>query len=125
MNSSLRSILGPALLAIGASLAAPAFAQVPMTDGEVRKVDKESRKITLRHGEIRNLDMPPMTMVFNVGDAAMLDQVEAGDKIRFRAANAGGAFTIIEIQAVECRPGASADQAGAAGDQRPKTRPFC
>lgn len=69
-----------------------------MTDGEVRKVDKDASKITLRHGEIKNLEMPAMTMVFQVKDKAMLDKVKAGDKIRFAADKMGGAFTITQLE---------------------------
>lgn len=69
-----------------------------MADGEVRKVDKDSRKITLKHGEIKSLAMPPMTMVFHVSDAALLDKVKAGDKVRFTASNEGGKMTVTEIQ---------------------------
>jgi len=69
-----------------------------MADGEIRKVDKEARKITIKHGEIKNLEMPGMTMVFQVKDAAMLDAVKAGDKIRFKAESAGGAIVVTEIQ---------------------------
>ena len=68
-----------------------------MSEGEVRKIDKEQGKITLKHGEIKNLDMPPMTMVFRVKDAAMLDQVKEGDKIRFTADKVGGQFTVTDI----------------------------
>lgn len=74
-------------------------AQSPMTDGEVRKVDREAKKITLRHAEIKNLDMPAMTMVFQVKDPAMLDKVKAGDKVRFTAEKAGGAFVLTNIEA--------------------------
>jgi Cu/Ag efflux protein CusF len=69
-----------------------------LTDGEVRKVDKETRKITLKHGPIQNLDMPAMTMVFQVKDPAMLDQVKAGDKIKFQAEKIGGAYTVTRIE---------------------------
>jgi len=69
-----------------------------MADGEVRKIDKDARKITLKHGEIKNLDMPPMTMVFQVKDAAMLDKVQAGDKVKFKAEKIGGAFTVVAIE---------------------------
>lgn len=69
-----------------------------MADGEVRKIDKDARKITLRHGEIKNLDMPAMTMVFQVKDPAMLDKVQAGDKVRFKAEKVGGAFTVTAIE---------------------------
>jgi len=74
-----------------------AQAGAAMADAEVRKIDKEQGKITLKHGEIKNLDMPPMTMVFRVKDAAMLDQVKEGDKIRFTADKVGGQFTVTGI----------------------------
>lgn len=87
-------------IAGGATVAAAsiALAQTPLTDGEVRKVDRENQKITLRHGEIKNLDMPPMTMVFVVKAPAMLDKLNTGDKVQFRAANEGGKLTVTEIQ---------------------------
>ena len=69
-----------------------------MTDGEVRKVDKENKKITLKHGVIKNLDMPGMTMVFGVKDAAMLDKVKAGDKVKFKAEQTGTAIVVTDIQ---------------------------
>jgi Cu/Ag efflux protein CusF len=69
-----------------------------MTDGEVRKVDKEGGKLTLKHGDIKNLDMPAMTMVFTVKDKAMLDKLKAGDKIKFKAINDAGKFTVTEMQ---------------------------
>jgi Cu/Ag efflux protein CusF len=78
---------------------APAAAATgDFAEGEVRKVDKAAGKITLRHGEIKSLDMPAMTMVFVAGKPEMLDQVKVGDKVRFRAANNGGAFTVTELQ---------------------------
>ena len=72
-----------------------------LSEGEVRKVDKDAEKITVRHGPLPNLDMPAMTMVFRVKDAAMLDKVKAGDKVKFRAEKVGGAFTITQIDAAE------------------------
>ncbi len=69
-----------------------------MTDAEVRKVDKDGGKLTLKHGDIKNLDMPPMTMVFVVKDKAMLDQVKAGDKIKFKAIKDAGKYTVTELQ---------------------------
>ena len=71
-----------------------------MTDGEVRKIDVEAGKLTLKHGEIKNLDMPGMTMVFVVKDKAMLDKLKTGDKVKFKAINDGGKFTVTEIQPV-------------------------
>jgi Cu/Ag efflux protein CusF len=69
-----------------------------MTDGEVRKVDKEGGKLTLKHADIKSLDMPAMTMVFTVKDKAMLDKLKAGDKIKFKAINDAGKFTVTELQ---------------------------
>ena len=77
---------------------ASAVQSADMTDGEVRKVDKDAKKITLRHGEIKNLDMPAMTMVFQVKDPGMLDKVQAGDKVRFKAEKVGSAFTVTAME---------------------------
>ncbi len=79
-----------------ASVTQPANAQ--MSEGEIRKIDAAARKITLKHGPLRNLDMPAMTMVFRVNDPAMLGQLKVGDKVRFVAANPGGQLTVTEIQ---------------------------
>lgn len=86
-------------------LAAPAaFAQEKQgqsaaepTLGEVRKLDKAANKITIKHGPIVNLDMPPMTMVFQVKEPALFAKLKAGDKVKFRAENLGGALTVTMI----------------------------
>ncbi len=78
--------------------AAAAQANAALSDGEVRKVDKDAKKITIKHGPLANLDMPPMTMVFRVKDAALLDKVKAGEKVKFQAEKIGGAFTVTEIE---------------------------
>ena len=78
--------------------AAASAATGDMVDGEVRKVDKDTRKITLKHGDIKNLDMPGMTMVFQVKDPGMLDQLKEGDKVRFKAEKAGGSIVVTELQ---------------------------
>ena len=76
-----------------------AYAQAPeLTDGEIRKVDKGAKKITIKHGPLPALDMPAMTMVFQVKDPAMLDQVKQGDKVKFEAQKLGGAFTVTRIE---------------------------
>src|SRR5262245_37733665 len=68
-------------------------------DGEVRKVDKDAKKLTIRHGPLPHLDMPtPMTMVYQVKDPAVLDQVKPGDKVKFEAEKIGGQFTVIRIE---------------------------
>jgi len=77
-----------------ASLAAHAQAY----EGEVRKIEKAQGKLTLRHGELKALDMPPMTMVFRVKDAAMLDGLNVGDRVRFDADKVGGAYTVTAIR---------------------------
>ncbi len=69
-----------------------------MTEGEIRKVDKGGKKITIKHGEIKNLEMPGMTMVFRVQDEAMLDQVKAGDKVKFVVERSSGAFVVTQLQ---------------------------
>ena len=69
-----------------------------LAEGEVRKIDKEAGKITLRHGPITNLEMPAMSMVFQVKDPAMLDKVQMGDKVRFSAEKAGATFTVTHIE---------------------------
>lgn len=68
-------------------------------DAEVTKVDKEAGKVTLKHGPIPSLDMPPMRMVFRVKDPAMLEAMKAGERIRFKAEKIGGAYTVTELQA--------------------------
>jgi Cu/Ag efflux protein CusF len=72
-----------------------------LADGEVRKVDKDAKKLTIKHGPIPNLDMPTMTMVYRVADPAMLDQVKAGDIIKFQAEKIDGAFTVTKIEAAK------------------------
>ena len=69
-----------------------------LVEGEVRKVDRDAKKITIRHGPLVNLDMPAMTMVFQVKDPALLDQVKAGDKISFAAEKVGGQYTVTRIE---------------------------
>ena len=74
---------------------------VDMTNAEVRKVDKDAKKITLKHEEIKSLDMPGMTMVFQVKDAALLDKTKAGDKVRFKVIKDGNAYVVTEIKMQE------------------------
>jgi Cu/Ag efflux protein CusF len=99
--------------ALAFALAAPALAQqkadnhtAPSTaasaaataDGEVRKVDKDGRKLTIRHGEIKSLDMPPMTMVFQVRDRAILDKLKAGDRIRFTVEDSATGLVVTDVR---------------------------
>ena len=82
-------------------MTAQSIATADMTDGEVRTIDKDNQKITLKHGEIKNLGMPGMTMVFKVKDAGVLDAVQVGSKVRFAAEKSDGALVVTAIQAVQ------------------------
>lgn len=84
-------------LATAAALLAGLPVHAQSTEAEVLKIDKPQQKITLKHGEIKNLDMPPMTMVFRVQDAALLDTVKVGDKVKFDADKVGGQYTVIRL----------------------------
>ncbi|MSQ49061.1 MAG: copper-binding protein [Betaproteobacteria bacterium] len=79
---------------------AQANANAALTDGEIRKVDKDAKKITIKHGPIQSLDMPAMTMVFQVKDPGLLEQVKAGDKVKFATEKLGGAFAVTWIEKV-------------------------
>ena len=82
-------------------VAAQTVAQAaPLTDGEVKKVDKALGKLTIKHGPLENLGMPAMTMVFRVKDAATLDQVKPGDRIRFLAEKVAGVITVTKLEVV-------------------------
>lgn len=70
----------------------------PMADGEIRKVDKDAKKITIKHGPLEKLDMPAMTMVFRVKDPQLLGKVKVGDKVKFDAEKVGGAYTVTKIE---------------------------
>lgn len=77
----------------------PASAQGgAMTDGEVRRIDQETGKITIKHGEIKNLDMPGMTMVFTAKSKNLLANLKVGDKIKFAVVNEAGKFIVTDIQ---------------------------
>lgn len=80
------------------AMQATASAEMQMVDGQVKKVDKAAGKVTLAHGPLVNLSMPAMTMVFRVKDASWLDQMKAGDKIRFMADNVNGAVTVVHFE---------------------------
>ena len=78
--------------------ASAAASAAEMAEGEVRKVDKAAKKLTIKHGEIKSLDMPPMTMVFQVKDGALLEALKAGDKIRFVAEKTATGYAVTEIR---------------------------
>ena len=88
-------LLAAALLTLAGTLHAQTGA---MTDGEVRKIDKPQGKLTLKHGPIAHLDMPPMTMVFKVADPKLLDGLKAGDKLRFAVASVNGSLVVTALE---------------------------
>ena len=89
----------PVIVSALAMSSLPAKSQVnDMTQGVVRKIDKENSKITIRHEEIKSLDMPPMTMVFQVRNAALLDKVQVGQTVKFTVVQDGGKLVVIDIQ---------------------------
>jgi Cu/Ag efflux protein CusF len=75
-------------------------AALPWATAEVRRIDKAARKLTLKHGEIKNLDMPPMSMVFQVKNAEQLDTLQVGQKVRFQAVQENGAYWVVNVEAV-------------------------
>lgn len=79
---------------------APAWADTDkfMAEGVVRKLDLDNRKITLKHGEIKNLQMPGMTMVFRLQETVNLDKLQAGDKVLFHVEKIDGTFVITDLQ---------------------------
>jgi Cu(I)/Ag(I) efflux system periplasmic protein CusF len=93
-------VLTSALLASTtfAAFSAHAQAGLPQTEGEVRKIDAAAGKITLKHAEIKNLDMPAMSMAYAVKDPALLQKVKPGDKVNFTADKINGAFTVVSIE---------------------------
>ena len=85
----------------GALLALAVLAQTAeLSEGEIRKIDQAAGKITLAHGEIKSIDMPPMTMVFTVKNPALFDALKKGDKVRFSVVREDGKFVLTEIVAV-------------------------
>jgi Cu(I)/Ag(I) efflux system protein CusF len=89
----IKNVLGTGLLAVVASAA---LAQA--ADGEVRKIDRAQSKLTLKHGEIKAIDMPAMTMVYRVKDAKMLDALAVGDRVRFDAAKVDGQYVVTVLK---------------------------
>jgi Cu(I)/Ag(I) efflux system periplasmic protein CusF len=101
MKKILVPVFSSLLLSTSAVWATNHQADATLTEGEVRKVDTETKKLTLKHAEIKNLGMPGMTMVFQVKDPAMLEQVKPGDKVRFTAEKVNGAITVTSLEAAK------------------------
>ena len=99
----MKKLFAIATLALVTLGAAAQTTSADMAEAEIRKVDRDAKKVTLKHGPIKNLDMPPMTMVFQVKDAALLDNLKAGDKIRFSADQQQGAYVVTAVQKVDTK----------------------
>ena len=113
-----KQLFAATVIALSSLFATPAFAQdtpeqkpmkmdkvemastPTMTEGEIRKVDKAAGKLTIKHGEIKHMDMPGMTMVFVAKDKSMLDKFKAGDKVSFMVDKENGKLTVTAIQLV-------------------------
>jgi len=108
-----KHLLAVFVLAAGALLPVSGFAQAASehdhshasaaptatwTEGDVKKVDRESSKVTIKHGDIKYLEMPGMTMVFTVKDKGLLAAVKPGDKIQFMVVREGGKLVVTDIQ---------------------------
>ena len=97
------------LLAVVASLLFASFfvhaqahdGHLSESDGVIKKIDVAKGKVSIAHGEIANLKMPPMTMTFTAKDPAMLKGFKEGDKVRFRAAEVKGNLTVVTIDAAK------------------------
>ena len=106
--SILSTLTLAAAFAFGAASATVANAAEPVnqasrtvsskSEGEIKKIDRQAGKITIQHGELKNLHMGPMTMVFRVGDSPLPAHIKAGDKIRFVDGKAGAQFTATQIE---------------------------
>ncbi|WP_304589964.1 copper-binding protein [Burkholderia anthina] len=77
-----------------------ASASAELTDGEIRKIDKAAGALTVKHGPIKRFDMPGMTMVLHVSDSSRIDQLQVGDKVRFRVEKEGEKFLAMEIEPI-------------------------
>lgn len=69
-----------------------------MASGTIKKIDAAQKKITIKHGELKELEMPPMTMVFAAGDAVDLTKLKAGQKVKFMASRINGRLTVTEVK---------------------------
>ncbi|MBT9595838.1 MAG: copper-binding protein [Vitreoscilla sp.] len=95
MSTLLRSRLAHATATLLAGLA---VATAQATEGEIKKVDPATAKVTIRHGEIKNLEMPAMTMVFRARTPSLLDGLKAGDRVDFDADKIDGQYVVTAIR---------------------------
>jgi Cu/Ag efflux protein CusF len=72
--------------------------ELPKVAAEVRRVNTRANTLSLRHEEIPNLDMPPMTMVFQVGAPGLLEGVATGDRVWVTVDQIDGAYTVLSVE---------------------------
>jgi Cu/Ag efflux protein CusF len=81
--------------------ATPGAADTALSVGEIKKIDKDTGKLTIQHGPLTNLNMPGMTMVFKAQNPSMLEQVKVGDNIHFQAENVNGSLTVTRLESAK------------------------
>lgn len=69
-----------------------------LAEGVVVGIDRAAGMLTISHGALPNLGMPPMTMGFRVDDAALLATLSIGDRIRFHAGALDGVFVATRLE---------------------------
>ncbi|ASR88321.1 copper-binding protein [Alcaligenes aquatilis] len=88
--------LGTLGMVAGSAYVVVAQAQEASASGEVRRLDAEAGKITIKHGEISDLELPAMTLVYKI-DPALLADIKPGDKVKFTAKRDGGDYVVTKI----------------------------
>ncbi|WP_300297442.1 copper-binding protein [Ferrovibrio sp.] len=95
----MKQIIATVIAAMVILASTSVFAQTGNTEGEVRRVDKSTGKVTLRHGPITGaLEMPAMSMVFQTKDPALLDRLKPGDRGRFVIRKDEGGYWILSAE---------------------------
>jgi Cu(I)/Ag(I) efflux system protein CusF len=97
MNRPLAALAPVALALAACAFGAAAFAQATI-DGEVKKVDRPAGRLTLKHAEIKQFDMPAMTGAYKVAQPAMLDRVQPGDRVHFSLDRVDNQYTITKLE---------------------------
>jgi len=95
-NSIIKRVLGTVIISASV-FSVTSFAQTEMAQGQVTRIDMSTGKVTIRHGEIKSIDMPPMTMVFTAKPKSTLDGLKVGDKIDFVATQENDALFITKV----------------------------
>lgn len=96
---TLRSYIISFILIVLTAMSSTVYSQTDqMTEGLIRKIDKENSKVTIKHEEIKSLDMPPMTMVFQVSNQSLLDKIKVGETVKFTVIQQGEKLVITDIK---------------------------